>query len=429
MQRTMHDQALMQFLLSINFFVLAIAVLAAFHQAYKYRKELKESERLRELTEAYRQLFSATTEGVFRARLDGTLLLMNDGGARILGYECGQALLDAEVTAEVFYPKEASREKLFNTLMEKGWVENFILQANRQDGSSFVCETTMHAVRSKPDGEVVGIEGIFRDVTRRAKLEEELRRYSEDLEDKVREKTEEVLDLERMRIQLEKLASLGEMSATIVHEIRNPLSSIKMGLTTLRKRVAMEKRDHDCIDLATREVEHLERILKDLLKFAKTDEVKYVRHDLNNVLDLTLNQLEEEFDKSSVIITREFARDLPKIRLDFDRICQVFMNVLLNAKQAFQVGGTIVVRTMMHSEKRRVCVEIADDGVGIAEEDLERIFEPFYSTKQDGTGLGLTVVQRIIDVHGGEIRFESELGEGTKVAIELPCEAQDVIEV
>lgn len=421
----MQNEALMQSLLFANFFFLGIAVLVVYYLAFRYRKELLESRRLRKLAEDYRELFDATAEGVFRARMDGTIVLMNQGGARILGYGNAQTLLDAGVTTDDFYSKEDYRERLLGMIQKTGRVDRFLLPAKRRDGTEFFCETTVHAVRSETTGEIVGLEGIFRDVTRRVKLEKELRRHTEDLEAKVEEKTKEVLELERIRIQLEKLAYLGKMSATIVHEIRNPLSSIKMGLTTLRKRVAMNERDKECIVLATREVVHLERILKDLLNFAKTQEVKYVRHDLNNVLDLTLNQLEEEFEQAGVGIDRALAPGLPRVRMDFDRMCQVFMNLLLNAKQSFQVGGTITVETSLHPNGDRVCIRFIDDGAGIGEEELTQIFEPFYSTKQDGTGLGLTVVQNIVDVHGGTIRIESEVGEGTTVTIELPVQKQD----
>ena len=171
-----------------------------------------------------------------------------------------------------------------------------------------------------------------------------------------------MLELERSKFHLEKLASLGQMAAMIVHDMRNPLSSIKMGLTTLLNRAELIERDRYCVELSVREVEHLERILKDLLNFAKPQDLQFSENDINQVISKALDQVAEHFKDDDVSIERKLDPDLPPVRMDRDRLSQVFSNLILNARQAIKNTGTILIESKMNSEIKQVLVVIQDDG-------------------------------------------------------------------
>lgn len=410
-----------QMLMFVNFFFLSLALLGVYYYAFRLKMELKRSNHLRKEAEKYQQLFNSTSDGVFQTDLDGNFLLINDGGAKIFGFESAEECLQSKFINSDFHGDSSSREEYIHKILENGGLESQLIKCKKRNGEFFYAELSAHVKRDDIDQEIIGFEGIFRDVTQRIKLEEELRQYSENLEKIVKEKTEEVLSLERKRIQLENLASLGEMVATIVHEIRNPLSSIKVGLTALLKRTQFEEKDKQCLELACLEVTFLEHFLRDLLNFAKPLELKSLTQNINLILDMALAQMDENFRLAKIKVKRKFAPNLPKLHVDARRLHQVFFNIFLNALEALKNGGTIIVRTEYVSRKKMVRVELVDNGQGIDEQVKEEIFKPFYSTKVKGTGLGLTVVQKVIEAHGGHVSIESKTGKGTKVTLELPA--------
>ena len=406
-------------LLFINFFLLAIAILALHYYAYRLRHVLRRSEELRKEAENYQKLFNTTWDGVFQTDTDWRFVSINRAGALILGCANPESLLEGEANTFSSFLNPERCDTLCQDILREGFLQNCLIEFTQKDGQSGFLELTAN-VQQDVEGDIVGFEGIFRDVTRRVRAEQELRNYSENLEKLVLDKTQEILALERKKLQLESLASLGQMVATIVHEIRNPLSSIKIGLTTLLKRTPLEERDRHCLELATLEVGNLERILQDLLNFAKPLEIHSIAQDVNVVLDLALVYMTEDLTQAGITMNREMPSDLPRIQVDSGRLQQVFFNILINAKEAMRKGGTITVRTKEVPDRRLVRVEVIDQGHGIDKETLDHIFEPFYSTKAKGSGLGLTVVQKIIEAHGGTIGIESHTGKGTTVRIEFP---------
>jgi two-component system NtrC family sensor kinase len=414
------DVVQLRYLLFINFFILSFTLLFVYYYAYRLRIVLKRSEKLRALAEKFRLLFDSTTEGVFQSDLQGNFILMNRGGANILGFESLEQLQKSGLKADDFYKSSQERSNILDQIRTHRVVNNLVMDAKRKNGDLFHLEFTAHGLFDEKD-QLTGMEGIFRDVTQRVRLEGEIRSYSEDLEKKVRSKTEEIISLERERVQLEKLASLGKMGASIVHEIRNPLSSIKMGLTTILKRTALSEKDHRCLELATGEVTNLERILRDLLNFSKPQKLQFTEQNINMVLDIVLSQMKDDFQHMGISVEKYLSSSLPLVRMDMDRLSQVFINILLNAKQALPDGGSIRLRTAFDAESKMVLITIEDTGIGMDEDTVCKIFNPFFSTKNEGTGLGLTISEKIIEAHSGKIQIESRLGKGTAVHIALPA--------
>jgi len=230
----------------------------------------------------------------------------------------------------------------------------------------------------------------------------------------------EFKELESRFYESQKLAAVGQLSAGIAHEVRNPLSSIKMSLQILEKRMNPEGNDLKRFHIARKEVEHLEKLVSDILVFARPTEPDMHLADLNMCVEASLAMAEREVSDKKIQVRMEFDDRMPPVPFDSAMLQQAFLNLHLNAADAMAEGGILTIRTRCEAEKRRAVVEIADNGGGIGEESLPHLFNPFFTTKKYGTGLGLSQVKKIIDLHRGSIEILSRKDEGTRVIITLP---------
>jgi PAS domain S-box-containing protein len=230
----------------------------------------------------------------------------------------------------------------------------------------------------------------------------------------------EFKDLEKKLYDSQKLAALGQLSAGIAHEIRNPLSSIKMSLQILTKRMSPEGNDLKRFKIAEKEVDHLEMLVNNILAFAKPVEPKKAPADLSKVLEQAIALAEKGITDKKIEVQTEFA-DIPPVAVDAAMMADAILNVIRNAVEASKEYGKIKISLRYAYETRQsVVVEIKDDGSGIDEEDMPHIFNPFFTRKNYGTGLGLSLVKKIVDIHQGVIDIFSKKNEGTKVFIVLP---------
>jgi signal transduction histidine kinase len=236
----------------------------------------------------------------------------------------------------------------------------------------------------------------------------------------LRNETEkEKLREEMMR--LDRLASLGKLSAGIAHEVRNPLTGISLLLDDLHDQAATGSDDQIMIKKALAEIGRVERLINSLLNYSSPARAEFTESDLNRVVHDTVLLMRRPCERRRVSLSFE-EQTLPPCRLDPEKIKQAVLNIIRNAQEALTEGGRITVATCVRGES--AVIEIADDGPGIAPEDLPLIFEPFFTRKGAGTGLGLSITQRIVEEHGGRIRVESRPGEGTVFTIELPLNRQ-----
>lgn len=408
-------------LLIVNFFFLALALLFVYYYSVQLRLTLKKVKEQHRLAEKFRTLFHKTVEGVVQTDLEGTVKVVNDAGARMFGYENSKEMVHASVNIGRFYRYPEKREDVRKTVFNGG-LKDYRLDVITRNGAPAVISMTLHPILDE-DQNPVGMEGIFRDVTDRVKMEKRLQGYSENLEERVKRKTDEVLALERKKFDLEKLAATGQMASTLVHELRNPLSSIKMGLTTLMRRAVLTDQDKHILDVAIREVAHLERIMKEILDFARPQKMHFIVQPVNEVIHAAVDRMAESCRQADIRIHADLGEGIPLTALDTDKMVQVLVNLIINAKDASQRGGTVTVRSILR-EGPAIRIEVEDNGTGIAEDALNRIFEPFYSRKSGGTGLGLTVVEKFVHVHGGKVRIESQEGRGTLVQIDLPVNTE-----
>jgi PAS domain S-box-containing protein len=243
----------------------------------------------------------------------------------------------------------------------------------------------------------------------------------------------EIRELERRRVEQqlfesEKLAAVGRLAASIAHEVNNPLEAIKNSLYLLSTDKDIEQNSR-FLDVARKETERVSHIIRQMLGFARrSGEVELV--PVNQLIEETLILVEKKMKQTRVEVVRRFDDKLPKVRARADQLRQVFLNLLLNAQQAMEKGGRITVSTSVYEQALQptVSVQISDTGRGISEADLARIFEPFFSTRAKGTGLGLWVTQDIVRHHGGRIEATSEEGKGTTFNVILPVDSPTLSE-
>lgn len=243
-------------------------------------------------------------------------------------------------------------------------------------------------------GEVAGIEGYVVDITQQRLLEDQLRKT-------------------------ERLAELGTLASGMAHEIGTPMNVI-LGRAELLMRKATDERTRKSLEIIATQVERITKIMNQLLSFARKRPAERQGINLETVMIDVLDVLQERFQKHHIQVIKTVPPQLPKVLADFDHMSQVFLNLILNACQAMPEGGTL--RLALHSTDTTVELTVQDTGCGIPQEQLSKIFDPFFSTKPvgEGTGLGLTVVHGILQEHQGAIRVESVPGQETTFIVSLP---------
>ena len=230
-------------------------------------------------------------------------------------------------------------------------------------------------------------------------------------------------ELEANLAQQGKMASLGVLSSGVAHEINNPLGVILGYAGYLENKLAAEDPNYHFIHEIKRESKRCKKIVQDLLNYARTPQPEFSETDLNQLLDQIISFAANHTDMHGVQIIKDFADDLPPMAVDGDQIRQVAINLILNAGAAMADGGTLTVTTAMEDDD--VVITFTDTGNGIEEADLERIFEPFYTTKDRGTGLGLAITKQIIEQHSGSIQMTSRVNHGTTVTIRLSLKREE----
>ena len=239
-------------------------------------------------------------------------------------------------------------------------------------------------------------------------------------------RTEERLRLEEQLNEAQRLASLGKMVAAVSHELKNPLGIVRSTAEMLGNRIAKVAPGNEHLaNIIVEETSRLDTIVREFLDFARPRETKMATGSLNQVAERVLRFMEPEFKQKSVVVRTRLDQELPEIFMDSEQIYQVLFNIVFNAVQAMPYGGDIIVATSEDQAAAAVILEISDTGVGIAPEKISQIFTPFYTDKNRGTGLGLTIAKNIVEKHGGTISASSKPSDGSTFRVVLPIK-QDV---
>lgn len=225
-------------------------------------------------------------------------------------------------------------------------------------------------------------------------------------------------------VQADKLVLLGQLSASLVHEIRNPLAAVNLNLQLLSRALSENKELLSYVNTALQGVERISKIIDVTLSFSRQSEPFIEKLNLNTVVVSTLDLINHLLRKKEITLSFDLKNDLPLISADSKHLQQIIVNLITNAIDAIEKKGTITLKTYVEdypeNNLKLVCLTVEDDGVGIAEEDLDKIFNPFFTKKPSGTGLGLAITQKLLYKYNGTIEVQSRLGEGTAIKIKFP---------
>jgi len=264
---------------------------------------------------------------------------------------------------------------------------------------------------------------------------EEIVSWAKTLEDRVEEKTRELKRAHAHVLQVEKMATIGKMAAVVAHEINNPLAGILTYAKLLKRWVERgdvvtpkKEEAEQCLDLIAGESRRCGDLVKNLLTFSRTSQMNIQTSDLNTIAGRAVRLLAHQFEMNGVELHQDLAEGLPSLQCDPGQIEQVLLALMINAIDAMPRGGNLWLSTRAQ-DGSELCFEVRDDGSGIPYEILERIFEPFLTTKESGkgVGLGLAVSHNIIQRHHGRIDVQSEVGKGTTFTVSLPLASSDIL--
>ena len=373
-------------------------------QLYQVDQSLREKEQgLNRLQAFHENIVRSISSGVFTADARGAVTSFNPAAQEVTGYTVGQVL--GRSWREIFnwHPNQPSDQQS-NVLPA---MTRFEVECKSAKGSRLILGMTVSPLHEQ--GEQDGMVGVFKDLTQIRDMEQEMRRK-------------------------EWLANLGEMSAGMAHEIRNPLGALAGAMQMLRKEAAADETDRRLMDIAIREATRLDTIVTEFLLYARPPALNLAEHDINKILAETLHLVQHEArTRKKMAIVTSLAGGSLLAQVDQDQMRQVFWNLATNAFDAMPDGGQLSITTgCRHVDaggRKGDVIEIAfeDTGEGIAKDNLDKIFLPFFTTKKEGSGLGLAAVHRIVDLHGGWIKVESRPQQGTRFVVCLPRSGDDAV--
>lgn len=266
-----------------------------------------------------------------------------------------------------------------------------------------------------------GVTGVLSQMERnqRARYEESLLRLDESHR-KLREQTDILFETEEHLRRADRLSALGELSAGMAHEIRNPLSAIKGAAEILKDDYSPDEGKYEFVQILLKETDRLNHIVQEFLGFARPKQPEFRQVDVNKGIESVLTLISQEARKAGVRIEKKLDPAIGRRSLDAGLLEQAFLNLVLNAVQAMPQGGTLTIESGLRDNA--IEVKIIDTGTGITEEDRKKLFSPFFTTKKNGTGLGLAITYRIIENHKGSIDVKSEPGRGTTFTVKIPSQ-------
>jgi len=318
----------------------------------------------------------------------------NKGAEAIFGYTeeemLGQSL---QILLPPHLSGKKELEKISRISRKEGFLRSYQTQRMTKDGQLIDVIFTRNAIKD-PEGKLIGFSSVLKDVT-----EQKL--------------------LDRHLAQMEKLSAIGELTAGLAHEIKNPLAGIKGAIEIIRDSLAEDHPHRTILVEVLSEVRRIDRSVMNLLSYSKPRNPDFVRTDLVELFKEVLSFLKKLADSKKISLGLQHTGNIPFLIGDENELKQLFMNMILNSVEAIERDGNVTVKIKSLSDSK-IHVEVTDDGPGISKDKLNKIFHPFFTTKKHGTGLGLATCKRIVLNHGGQITVESELGKGARFIIELP---------
>ncbi len=397
--------------------------------------EQKEAvKRLQEEREKFRLIFENVTDVIVYVDKFGRILEVNNKIEELVGYRSDEIIGRQFMKLGLFKLKQAPKLfKIFKDAVMGGDVldttgkgfNRMELEVHDKSGDTVAVEVSTTSV--KKDGKLQGFLSIIHDISERKRAEQVLQEAHDVLEKRVEERTAELQLAHNQLLHTEKLGAIGNLSASIAHEFNNPLFGIRNVLRGIKQRTSLDEDDTELVDMALQECDRIKFLIQDLQDFNRPTSGVMAPMDVHKAIDGILLLFKNEFQQQKITVEKHYAPNLPKIQAVADQIKQVVLNLLKNGADAIpEKGGTITITTEA-LEGNKVAIHVRDSGQGIKPEDVDHIFEPFFSTKSNvkGTGLGLSVSYGIIKGHQGKIGIHSEAGKGTAFSIILPVESED----
>ncbi|MDR3569246.1 MAG: ATP-binding protein [Syntrophobacteraceae bacterium] len=354
-------------------------------------------ERTRELAlseRKYRRIFEVSRDMIAVVQDDGTLLTLNPSGMEMVGL-CGGDMSSGSRLLQDYFETVGDWSSLQRTLQGQGYVVDTEVSMKRADNTLFSGLISGSVEdRSRGNGEIYHF--LVKDISYRKAMEQQI-------------------------LQADKLASVGQLAAGIAHEINNPLGII-LGYTQLLIRSENENsQNFEDLRIIEKHTRSCKTIVENLLSFSRRAQTKKAACRINDVIEEVLSVVRHQFQLEKIVIIEEFDPRIPAMAIDEAKMKQVFMNLIMNARQAMK-SGTVRIETRYEETGRKAIVRVIDEGMGIEARHMTRIFDPFFTTKPtgEGTGLGLSVSYGIVKDHGGELLVESEVGKGSIFTIILP---------
>jgi len=371
---------------------------------HKMGKNLKESE------ERYRTLFEESRDAIFIISQEGKIVDFNQSMLDLFGYTReemqGMDILEIYINTDDQIKHKEQMEK-------RGFVKDFELKFHNKDGKNMNCLLTC-AVRRADDGNISGYQGSINDITARKRAEQE----STKAKNRAVKALKQLRQVQSRLIQSERLAALGELSAGVAHEINNPLHIISGHAQILLMDGDLDSEIEETLKIVEKQVERVSRITNQLLNFSKRTEPEIEELDINEALNNIFVLMKHQLVQDNIKIVKQLYSEPVYLHADPAQLQQVFLNLITNASQSMPEGGTLTISTGVRDSDAEI--NFTDTGCGIPGKDLNRLFEPFFSTKDKGAGLGLSIIYGIIQAHKGSIKVKSKVGEGTTFTIKLP---------
>lgn len=369
---------------------------------------------------AYRTLFENVPIGLYRTTADGILLEANPALVRMLGYKDRESLLGKRV--EDLYRHPNYEEKFRNEMRKEDLLTNFEAEYRRPDGTTFWTEDYAHAIRDE-EGNLLFYEGSLIDITERKEAEELLHHYTNELENRVAERTAELVRANRAK---------DEFLANMSHELRTPLTSILGFSEILLNKMygALNEKQNQYMENIHASGRHLLGLINDILDIAKIETGKFELNPENTsvklVCESSLVFVKHMAQKKFISVEYSFDESVPLVFADPKRLKQILVNLLNNAVKFTPERGAIKLETWQDEKEGRIWFSVSDTGIGIAPENMQKLFQPFeqlesgLSRQYGGTGLGLSLVKKMVELHGGHIVVESEPGKGSRFYFNIP---------
>ena len=387
------------------------------------RKVLRD--RLRENLEEKEKLAEAQSELVINLDPQGKILSANRSAFEALGY--GKGSLIGREPASLFPPdKEKEILEVLTRAFAGETVRGFDTEFVGKNGQHRNVRLDLVPIAAPDSKTSKRVILLGYDATKENKLVHELTVAKEEVEElynELRDAYQELKETQDELVHQEKLAATGELAAAVAHEIRNPLSIINMSVQYIHGKLGPENVLREFTEAIIEKVDRVDRITKELINYGRPRELALRMVDIQRVLDSVLRLAAARARSQRVETHRIFSRYLPQVKVDVERMDEVFSNLITNALDAMPEGGHLTVVVKEAPDQKRVLVEIVNTGKGISPRVREQLFAPFFTTKPAGTGLGLAICQRIVSEHHGSIAVETKISgpnKGTRFIVTLP---------